>query len=573
VKRNSLGIISAIGLIAATPLGAIAPSAASAYSQHQAILRVTTRLVVVNVVVRDKKGEPIQGLTQDDFNLFDGGRPQKISFFSVQSGQSLQQSLQLLPANTYSNRASRQGDLPGNATVILLDGLNTRVQDRSYARHQVIRFLAQLQPQDRVAIYVLGRRLTVLQDFTSDPAALLEAVEHGQDATAGSDTSAIHFDGLSGASATAAKRLDGGLSSMMQAHEGGLSATMLAHERGDDALRQRDVRSVYETVEAIAHHLSGFPGRKSIIWLTGAVPTAGPCTISAREGNTPTDDPLYHQMVRELNQDDVAVYPADARGLLVDIGLRTAPNAAPITARQLQGGASLAFFCVTAGMNDLAQQTGGQAFHDTALSSAIRKALDDSAFTYTLGYYPDHGQWDGSYRTIKVQVDVKGVELRSRQGYFASADQPVGKSKDRLVLLQEAADDPLEATGIGLTVRATPFRGSRDEKLEVEVSINPHELEFRPERDRWVGLIDVWTGEYSRTGRYVRGFLKTVQENWKDPTYRSTIENGLSITNYVSVRPDAQELRVVVRDGLSGSLGSVRIPLRELSARRTPAPG
>lgn len=114
-----------------------------------------------------------------------------------------------------------------------------------------------------------------------------------------------------------------------------------------------------------------------------------------------------------------------------------------------------------------------------------------------------------------------------------------------------------------------PFPGSDDAKVEVNVSIDPRDIEFRFDDGRWTGLIDVWTAEYSKQGRYIRGFLKTFQENWKDPTYRSIMQNGLSVTNYVSVKRDALELRVVVRDGLSGELGSVRIPLRELSEQRT----
>jgi hypothetical protein len=74
--------------------------------QQQEVLRVATRLVVVNVVVHDKKGVPVEGLTRDDFTLLDGGREEKISVFSVESGHAMWGSLQPLPANIFSNRVA-----------------------------------------------------------------------------------------------------------------------------------------------------------------------------------------------------------------------------------------------------------------------------------------------------------------------------------------------------------------------------------------------------------------------------------------------------------------------------------
>ncbi len=574
MRRRYLHRASAASAVLAVVAWTAALTDGSADTKNAPLLRVTTRLVVVNVVVRDKHGAPIEGLARDDFTLLDGDRPQKISFFSVQSGRTLQQSLQLLPVNAYSNRVSREGDLPASATVILLDGLDTAFEDQVYARQQMIRFLSQLQPQDRVAVYVLGRRrLSVIQDLTTDPGPLLAALEHEQGAATepgvNPPADSVHFLGLTGPAAAAAKRLDSGMALLTFGNGGG---------RDGGGWRTRDVFDKDETIEAIAHHLSGFPGRKSIIWLTDSVPAPDlrceaiiPSPSLGSNPGTPGSDPRveekYWHMVRELNQDDVAIYPVDARGLFVDPTFSAESRSAPAIGSE--GNALAAANCITLRANYLAQQTGGESFHGTNdLKGAIRKALDDAAFTYTLGYYPDHWRWDGSYRSIKVKVDVRGAALRYRQGYFALGDAPVEKSKDRVALIKEAADDPLEATAIALTVRATPFRGSRGEKMEVEVSVDPRDLEFEHMNGRWTGSFDVWAAQYSKQGRSVGAVLKTVSEKWKDATYQGIMQNGLTITNYESIKPESQELRVVVRDGLSGSIGSVRIPLHELSEQR-----
>jgi VWFA-related protein len=124
--------------------------------QEQSILQVTTRLIEVNLIVQDKKGDPVPDLVRDDFVLLDNGREQQIAVFSMQSSRSLPVKPQLLPSDTYSNRLEPGAGVPDSATVILLDGLNTYFEDQTYARAQLVGFLkTQIRPQDRVALYTL----------------------------------------------------------------------------------------------------------------------------------------------------------------------------------------------------------------------------------------------------------------------------------------------------------------------------------------------------------------------------------------------------------------------------------
>ena len=138
-------------------------------------LRVTTRLVQVDVVVQDKKGQPITDLKQEDFEVTDQGKPQKISVFAIESNQKAIGRAEPLPPNTFSNLPSRQG-ASQNLTVILFDTLNTGVIDQVNAKREVLRFLRQIQPQDRVAIYGLGAQLRVVHDFTGSAEALARAI-------------------------------------------------------------------------------------------------------------------------------------------------------------------------------------------------------------------------------------------------------------------------------------------------------------------------------------------------------------------------------------------------------------
>lgn len=144
------------------------------------VMRVTTRLVQVSVVVEDKKGKPVSGLKPEDFQLLDNGKPQSISLFSTEAD--LQREREAaptaggsakakLPGNVFENRAGAEQS-PGSATVILFDALNTPIKDQIYAKAEILAFLRQLNPQVHVA-----RRLTVINEFTQDAEALLQAVE------------------------------------------------------------------------------------------------------------------------------------------------------------------------------------------------------------------------------------------------------------------------------------------------------------------------------------------------------------------------------------------------------------
>ena len=136
------------------------------------------------------------------------------------------------------------------------------------------------------------------------------------------------------------------------------------------------------------------------------------------------------------------------------------------------------------------------------------------------------------------------------------------QKKDRMAMLKEAALNPLEATGVGVTVKVRPFKGANGGyKIEINVSPDLNDLTFQQENGRWTGLLDVLAGQYSKQGRSLGGTTKTVAGNMTNATYQEVMRKGLMVSFYQDVARSAEEVRVVVRDGLSGSTGSVKIPL------------
>jgi VWFA-related protein len=138
-------------------------------------IRVTTRMVLVDVVVTDKQGKPVPGLRAEDFIVEEKGKSQKIASFttSPEAGSNPEP----LPPGIYTNRAQYRAP-GGPITVLLLDALNTAFKDQAYARQQMLKFVQQqYRPGQRMAVFTLTGQLRVLQDFTSDPQILYSALQ------------------------------------------------------------------------------------------------------------------------------------------------------------------------------------------------------------------------------------------------------------------------------------------------------------------------------------------------------------------------------------------------------------
>src|SRR5713226_8308411 len=271
--------------------------------QEPPVLRVTTHLVQVSVIVQDKKGEPVAGLTKDDFSILDQKQPQTISTFSVESIRPLPPPAEP-PPNLFSNRFEQKGGAPASVTVILLDALNTKFEDMAYARQQIIKFLGQLQPQDRVALYTLTTNLRVLHDFTSDATRLLQALDRFKGHSSAT-LAASEPDPDSGPAETGIAQLDAFLSG--------------AFQREADFFTTNRARQTAGAIEAIANHVARLPGRKNLIWVSGGFPFYigfdGDVPASPTQETRMFSD-YVERAARALNNANLAIYPVDARGLI-----------------------------------------------------------------------------------------------------------------------------------------------------------------------------------------------------------------------------------------------------------------
>ncbi len=531
-----------------TGLLGLAPSFAGQAARKQsetagASLRATTRLVQISVIVRNRRGEPVTDLRREDFTLLDGGRAQEISVFERLPAQTWHRAVATLPPNTFSNRLEVTAGSPVSATAILLDGLNTQFADQPYARLQIVKFLEQLQPQDCVGIYALGQGLRVVHDLSNDPAALLQALaadSKGNPPMMLEAEAPQAFDGW--------REFDAWMEEVNQ--------NVADKYRADRALRT--IRALL----AIANHLERVPGRKNLIWVAGRFPSwFSHHMVPLVDLKRPGDDkfqPEIERAARALSDANVAIYPVDARGLVAPA--EYSPDRGMID-RDMRGSG----FVNLDAARELAERTGGRAFYNTNdIRSAVRQVIDESRESYVLGYYPNHGEWDGRFREIKLQVHRPSVQLSWRRGYFALPEI----SQDT-VRLRDALDaamwSPIDATRLGLTVRA-----SRDPTgLDTNIDLDPSDITLRREEARWKGTVDLMFAQFAPDGSRLETSSKRIRLDLDQVTYATASEkHSLALSQGLELAPRATLLRILVGDVESGALGSLSLPLNRISAER-----
>jgi VWFA-related protein len=499
-------------------------------------LRITTRLVQVSVVASDEKGNPVAGLTQEDFEILDGGKPERIAVFAVEAAQAAKP-VPPLPPNVFTNRFARLAGSPTTATIVLFDALNTPLTDQAYARRQILRFLRQLQPEDRVALYVMGRGPRVLQDFTSDSSALVKALENYKPELTPSLEAPLYDPAVSGPA-----HLDAWLGEL----------TFNLYDRFE---RDRGFRTVRALV-AIAGHLERIPGRKNLIWISGSFPLWFGNDSVPRPRKTPSDRkadwPEIERVARAFHNAGLAVYPVDARGLIAPQVYRAdRAEATPETP-----GKDQAMFTI---MRTLADRTGGRSFYsNNDLAAALRRAMEDARLTYMLGYYPSHDSWKGKFREIKVRVKRPGADLHYRRGYFAQPEEPADPWY-REGVLEAALWSPVAATGIGLTVQVTPGSGG---SLNLALQVDAGDLTLRPNHGKRECALDVWLVQLDQKEDRIKMDARTNNLSFDQATYDRVVEaGGMMLPERVTPEPGAVVLRVLVRDVASGALGSLTVPL------------
>jgi VWFA-related protein len=454
-------------------------------------VRVSTRLVLVDVVAKDSSGQHVTGLASEDFTVLEDGKPQKVAIFSFErppdAAKTPVDSLPPLPSNVTTNRPAYI-TTPGTPTILLIDALNTLARDQARARLELLRYLAkQLRPGQPLAVYTLGRSLQVLQDFTDDPRLLKAAVERFSP----TEPMQLQIGDISQRVPSSSGAAQGYRNPSPDPSHVLERIRLFYAEEANVALDAR-VGMTLSAFQEIARTVGGLPGRKSLIWVSGSFPIATYSQIKDLENrsNNPSYvsvDRQYEDVLRRtaslMSDAQIAVYPVDAAGLLGSLIDQASQQGLNDSGLLKMGEAfseelrlkSASIENTQSSMTLMAAETGGLVFiNRNDMDNAVALSVADASAYYVLGYYPEDKNWNGKFRKSEVKLKRPGLETRYRRGYYALSpvqDQKTAKAREGAVAMAMQWNAPL-ATTITFDARVIPPAPSAKMKVSIEFLVD-----------------------------------------------------------------------------------------------------
>ena len=572
-------------------------------AQPVAKFQSSTRLVTVEVVVKDHQGHHATGLTAADFQLFEQSpsrgkekHEQKIAVFREirQTGTAKHHSRTDDTAGVYTNTVMRNTDSV-TPTILLLDGLNTEIKYQTQVHLQMMKMLRSLPQNVPVAVFLFGHRLTVLQDFTTDPRRLAAALDKGL-TTAGEglarldprdDPNSIagRYEKINGLGADETPSSGAGVS------QGGAGGAVTVPQWAIDTIKRFEqetyassmdmrVQQTIETLISLGRHVAGYPGRKNLLWVSTSFPIYL-APLADDSGKAITEftgvnnsgwrnyGPQLKMVANVLSESKVAVYPINPAGVVVpdmyDVDTRLRDESGRKLAESVRR-ESMVRGNEQDTMQVLANSTGGQVCTgNNDLGECVHRAMDDSSTFYEISYYPDSRNWNGEYRKITVKAKEVGLHLAYRQGYFARSENAPDIEDQTAELKQAACEDYLDATSLSFS--AKNIAPDSPGQLKYLLSIDPSDLTLQTNNDgsREVNLA-VAVCTFDKKGMPFLFMSDLVQRKFDAHEYELLGTQGLP--HMISLpSPKPPSLRVLVKDIPSGRLGSINVPVEDDTAQ------
>ena len=585
-------------------------------------IRVAAEEVLLDVVVTDSKGHPAKSLSEQDFQIQEEGKTQKITAFhefDTSSPEPLPAQPIFAPNVFTNNRLSR----PDQACMlVVLDLLNTPFADQQYARDQLLKFLKKKPKDMQFALFVLTERLRMIQGFTADENLLLATLN----AKKGGTRFSSYLEPNTGLEQVIRLEKEAAVQNF------GMQYIVQALQRVqlEDRVRQLDRRTAL-TMEAftqLAKYLSGVPGRKNLVWLSTSLP-AGFLSNTRLNADTPNASKEVRnyqeqlsQAINLLAQTNIAVYPVDVRGLEVGSvngassavdGLGSAPAGSnpqgppgrtppgspvagvnvvmgiqaptPIQDQAEQESVSRASGQAT--MDQVAEVTGGKAFYNTnGIEQAIEMAAEQASKYYTLSYVPQIEKYDGKFRKLKVLLARKGLHLAYRRGYYAldpyaplksstDAPQRIGLSAmQHGVPLSRQFVFAVRVVPVGSPMKKAPaqqmenstFVNQKGGTVEVQHYAIDYAIPGQHLRFHMIGgtrraVVDFMVSAFADEGNVVASTGVQVTRDLNPTSYQDVMIGGFRMHQEIDVPIRAVSLRLGVEDGSTAHIGTLDVPL------------
>ena len=584
-------------------------------------IRAQARLVVLDVVVTDKRGAAIHDLKSSDFLVTESGAAQTVKTFEEHRGlgpaeQAKFAEMPTLPPGTFTNITP--APVNGTLNVLLVDTLNTAAVDQVYVRAQILKYLKTAKPGSTTAVFGLASRLYMLQGFTTDRESLRAAMDKSRNRQ-----SALLED-----SAGLGNNPEP-ISSQIAANGSGLVTGSYVSDlqdfEADDAAFKVQLRAQYtlNAMSVLARFMAGLPGRKNLIWFSGSFPINLLPSIDSAAGLNPgasfsgsaSFQKQFLETTNLLARGRVAVYPVDAQGLTTPSynsaaqggGKSMNPDTSAPSQVQNQRDFSFTTYDAHKTMEQMAQDTGGHAFiNSNNLTEAVSSVIEQGGNYYTMAYTPTNTQASGDYRKIEVKLSSAaagdGYKLAYRRGYFAekpesrdSALAPGATHLDDVLLRGSLAHGMPNASQVIYKVQVLPRSSGEENRLAagnitsvpgfadakppyrtftVDFAAPARQTVFGPGKN---GLhhasVQFITLVYTADGKVVTMASNKVDADLDDARLATFQHTALTMHQEISVPVKGEySIRTAIYDQVGSRLGSTEVPVAAIKGLPPAAP-
>ena len=544
MRSVALSLVLALVVLAAPSAQQSAPALSEQRESKGPVFRGDVNLIVVDVVVRDRSGAIVRGLTANDFEIREDNRPQQVVSFNVEevtttvpSGQVVPQVLTagVGPSDSKTNAAATTSppvaepitreDLAGRRLIVLLFDLSSmQAEELERAVRAAVEYVdKQMAAADLVAIATIDTTLKVVSDFTGDREQVKAAL--GQFVA----VDAVRFE--TPAAETAAT------DETVAATGEATTSDSAEYDLFNNDARLRALRTLADALAPVEQ-------KKSILYFSGGMTrSGGDNQVELRAATTAA--------VRA----NVALYPVDTRGLQAVVPGGDASRASARGVGAFSGrGVSQQFdrlFASQDTLQTLAADTGGRAFTDTNdFGEAFTQVQRDTSSYYLLGYSSTNSVKDGRFKRISVRVKRPDLRVDHRAGYYAERDFAHTGRQDRERQLEEQIGAPVSATDLPVVVSSGFFRMAND-RYYVPLSVAVSGAPLRNSQQKsTLDVLGVIRDEQGRPVGRMRETLDVGADAGGQPSRQVLYQSGLTLP------PGRFAVKVVVRENAGGAMGS-----------------
>ncbi|MBK6795637.1 MAG: VWA domain-containing protein [Acidobacteria bacterium] len=500
-RRSLVGLLVALA-VSLQPGLAQSQKDKDAQKKQDDAIRVETRLVTMDVIVKDKKGKYITDLKTEDFTVFENGNVQKVDFFEppLGGGSETPQPRPTDPVTPATSAGAVFGGGRSNLISLVIDGATTDLSNFKQVKEGSLKYIRErITDTDTVAVFGIANDLQLLQSFTQDKAKLIASLEKGAmmpasnkslergQLTEGIEQMRAELNSLGGVDPSASP--SGAAAGAAAAAQGSAAGRALIVNRilqQFNLLRSQlsiqQARPVLAALAAICSAQQGLPGKKTVILFSQGFITSS------------TLDWQVQSVIDIANRANIAIYIMDSAGLRTSAPQSTSP----VPTAPLAGVSGLA------STESRIQAVGGENVFDNVRHEGLNREFD---ILYRIA-----GDTGGEF--IKGTNDLaKGLSFRFRGGNYV---------------------------------------------IPISIEVPPGAMKFDRKGDKQIVQFDVLGLIREKPGKVISRLGGSFNIGLTNEQYQSVLQNNIFVRQDMELAPGSYDIELIFRDRATGKVAAKR---------------